>query len=147
MMIAPSRRKSGLGNDDNVIPLINVVFLMLIFFMIAGQISKSDAVKTLPPESINDQRIADVPGIELLVASDGALFIDDRPVDMAQLSEQVSRAFRQAGSSDRFQVTVKADRALPVSRLQSVLGEIGKSGIVRVSLVTQLAPAPVVGGA
>jgi biopolymer transport protein ExbD len=36
-------------SDDNLIPLINVVFLMLIFFMVAGQIQKSDAIKLQPP--------------------------------------------------------------------------------------------------
>ena len=146
MIISSGARKRSLGNDDNVIPLINVVFLMLIFFMIAGQISKSDAVKTVPPDSINDQPFAETPGIELLVGDTGALFIDDKPVGIDQLSMRVADAFRQSGGSDQFQVTVKADRFLPVSRLQSVLGEIRKSGIVRVSLVTKLASASVGGG-
>lgn len=36
------------SNDDHLIPLINVVFLMLIFFMLAGQIRASDGLPFFP---------------------------------------------------------------------------------------------------
>ena len=43
--------KARSGNDDNVIPLINIVFLMLIFFMLAGQITSTDLLNVMPPTS------------------------------------------------------------------------------------------------
>ena len=42
------------NTDDQLIPLINIVFLMLIFFMVAGQISEQDAQFIAPPESISE---------------------------------------------------------------------------------------------
>ena len=37
-----SQPRSGRSEDDRILPLINVVFLLLIFFMLAGKLSASD---------------------------------------------------------------------------------------------------------
>ena len=42
-------KKPNSNSDDNLIPLINIVFLLLIFFMVAGQMQKPLATDiTLP---------------------------------------------------------------------------------------------------
>ena len=57
-LVAENTHRKDNG-DDALIPLINIVFLMLIFFMVAGQISKSDAAFVSPPESISEAYVDD----------------------------------------------------------------------------------------
>ena len=62
------------NSDDQLIPLINIVFLMLIFFMVAGQISEQDAQYIAPPESISETPIdPDAPRV-LIDADEAAGF-------------------------------------------------------------------------
>ena len=61
----------------NLIPLINIIFLMLIFFMLAGTITTIDPYKIKDPESIikNDPL---TPFITIIVKKNGEIFIDTK---------------------------------------------------------------------
>ena len=61
----------------NLIPLINIIFLMLIFFMLAGTITKIDPHKINIPESIikNDPV---TPFLTIIIKKDGEVFIDSK---------------------------------------------------------------------
>ena len=61
----------------NLIPLINIIFLMLIFFMLAGTITKIDPHKIKVPESIikNDPL---TPFLTIIVKKNGEIFIDTK---------------------------------------------------------------------
>ena len=61
----------------NLIPLINIIFLMLIFFMLAGTITKIDPHKINIPESIikNDPL---TPFLTIIVKKNGEVFIDSQ---------------------------------------------------------------------
>ena len=61
----------------NLIPLINIIFLMLIFFMLAGTITKIDPHKINIPESIikNDPL---TPFLTIIVKKNGNVFVDSK---------------------------------------------------------------------
>ena len=61
----------------NLIPLINVIFLMLIFFMLAGTITKIDPHKINIPESIikNDPL---TPFLTIIIKKNGNVFVDSK---------------------------------------------------------------------
>ena len=61
----------------NLIPLINIIFLMLIFFMLAGTITKIDPHKINIPDSIikNDPK---TPFLTVVIKKDGQVFIDSK---------------------------------------------------------------------
>ncbi len=124
------------ANDDNLIPLINVVFLMLIFFMVAGQIQRSDAANVQSPTSLSDVRQVEE-GITLIVTADGLLYLDNQGVAEAGLAAALLAAFSQSANPEGFVVLVKVDADLPVDVLQTVLQQVKASGVVRVSLATR----------
>ena len=61
----------------NLIPLINIIFLMLIFFMLAGTITKIDPYKISIPESIikNDPL---TPFLTIVIKKNGEIFVDSK---------------------------------------------------------------------
>ena len=66
-----ARRRSGSGNDDDrILPLINVVFLLLIFFMVVGSLSATDPFQISPPTSVNGDA-GDPKDVVLLIGADG----------------------------------------------------------------------------
>ena len=78
----PRRQAS---DDDRIMPLINVVFLLLIFFMLAGQLSASDPFEITPPESISTAESGDEEML-ILVAEDGRLALNGKAVSEQEMT-------------------------------------------------------------
>ncbi len=119
---APPRRKR-----DTTIALINVVFLMLIFFLIAG---------TIAPALDPDLQLTDTAGLEgreppdaLLLHTDGTLSYRGRPSDPA--------AFM--ATHDTGPVRIVPDRNVPAPRLIEVAGTLRRLGASTILLVTEQA--------
>lgn len=129
-------------SDENLIPLINIVFLMLIFFMVAGQIQRSDAQRIDPPDSISEQVLQKQNRAELLVTEEGALYLDGQEIAANELSKQLQLSLAQASNPQVFTVQVKVDGSLDVVQLQSTLRSIKAAGLLRISLITQKAKDP-----
>ncbi len=112
---------------DSTIPLINVVFLMLVFFLIAG---------TVAPPLDPDLDLVDTAGLEgreppdaLVMHADGSLSFRGAPSDPAAYMAQ----------HDSGPVRIVPDRNAPAPRLVEVTGELRRSGAPSVILVTRQA--------
>ncbi|GAB3484220.1 ExbD/TolR family protein [Marinomonas epiphytica] len=130
--------RSGSSSDDNMVPLINVVFLMLVFFMVAGQIKKSDPIDIVPPSSINEARSETDPNVVLVVGQDGTIFMDDKEVLIIDIQPYLENEFVQSSNPDAFWVQIKADGQIELDTLRPVFQKIRQSGLVKVSIATQL---------
>jgi len=133
----PSRNSISQQMDDNMIPLINVVFLMLIFFMAAGQIRKADPVDIVPPSSINEKQAESEANVVLVVKND-LLFADDEAILLDKLSVYLTTRFENSVSPETFWIQIKADGAMTVEALTPVFAQIKASGLTKVTLSTQL---------
>jgi biopolymer transport protein ExbD len=123
-------------NDDNLIPLINVVFLMLIFFMVAGHIEASDGVEVAPPSSVNEKELIAKP-VTIVASQDGQLYTNGEAISDIELTTVLKQQLASLTSSETFSLQLKADGSLTVERLQDILLLIKSSGIQHISLVTQ----------
>jgi len=126
------------GDDDNMVPLINIVFLMLVFFMVAGQIRKADPIPIVPPHSINETRAANDPNVEIVVGLDDSLYVDDIVMAIEDTQSYLEEAFSTDQNQDTFWVQVKADGDIPLEKLRPIFNQIRLAGLTKVSLATQL---------
>ncbi len=116
---------------ENTIPLINVVFLMLIFFLFAGSIARDDARRMEPPVDITDDES---------IRSTGALIIDRDGHTHAQDAEISVEAWLEAAKSAETSdgpLKVAADGDLPADKLEEVLSALSKAGGTNVVLITR----------
>ncbi len=119
--VRPSRRR------DSTIPLINVVFLMLIFFLIAG---------TVAPPLDPDLELVDTAELEgrdppdaLVLTQNGELTYRGVPTDPETYMN----------SHDDGPVRIVPDRNVPGQRLIEVTGALRRLGAPSVYLVTEQA--------
>ena len=124
-------------SEERILPLINVVFLLLVFFMLAGHLASSDPLGVEPPESVSE-RVPEAAALVLLVAADGAMALEGHSVAPAGLQEAVAARLRERPG---LPVHVKADADLPATRLLGVLERLVAAGARRVRLLTVAAPA------
>lgn len=134
------------SNEDALIPLINVVFLMLIFFMIAGQISPPEALLVEPPSSRQGQ-LTEPEHILLLMDAQGRVALDDDLIEPTQLKKRLAarlasiRAAQDNADAGGLGVTLKADAAVTQGQLRQLLEQLRALGVERLQLLSQQAPS------
>tara|TARA_R110001583_G_scaffold195556_1_gene376165 strand:+ start:48573 stop:49010 length:438 start_codon:yes stop_codon:yes gene_type:complete len=138
MILKTTHVKRSNSDDDNLIPLINIVFLMLIFFMVAGQIQPSDGVKVESPNSISDTKLTPE-RLKVVIAEDGELFIDGAQVLQDDFASRVLDYFQTLTpeQKENAAVVIKADGNLVVERMQDYVKTIKTTGVTHISLMTQ----------
>lgn len=135
--------------------MINVVFLLLIFFMVAGNIRVSDPMPVDAPDSAQDKPVT--ARQVLYIASDGTMVLGKDVATLVTLPASLkdwllSEPPAQAAGSNNAtklpaikdhllspeqpQLAVKADAQLSVAELRSIMSLIRKAGILKVELLT-----------
>ena len=114
-----------------MLPLIDIVFLLLVFFIYAFlSMAVHRSLPVLLPSSETaaiDKRLA----LSVTVLSDGTLYVDKEPVELVSFT----RVLRQkAALAEEPGVLLFAERSLPYQDLFRVLDQIRLAGLTRVSL-------------
>lgn len=125
-----TRNQRRQATDDNLIPLINIVFLILIFFLVAGRISAHDSVLFSAPKSVQENQLEEE-DITILLDADGGIWLNSQPVD----NDLQTRLGTLSINADTV-VVLKVDAGLNAPVLDPVLSALQSLGIQRLKLVT-----------
>lgn len=136
MMLLPKPAARANQLDDNMIPLINIVFLMLIFFMIAGQLTASELITIQPPTSQQQSPIEEHDAV-LLVSATSVLALDDALVEANALADSLQQKIADSKDPQTFKLLVKTDANVMATELTDLLKQVRAAGILKVSLATQ----------
>jgi biopolymer transport protein ExbD len=140
----PQARRTG--DEERLLPLINVVFLLLIFFMLAGRLTEPAPFQVTPPKSAEaappQASMEPPPEATLLLAADGRLSLDGVLVERTALRSALAE--RLAGKPGRA-VRLKADGAAEATAVVAVMEFLRDAGVARVQLFTQSLSGPLSG--
>jgi biopolymer transport protein ExbD len=126
----PDRRPDQ--TEERILPLINVVFLLLIFFMIAGSLSVTEPFEIDPPAS-RSQTDHEPDSLMILFGQNGQLALDNLPVNESELMAQVADRIKRQPDT---QITLKADTHLPANQLVRFTQALYDAGVKKLSLLT-----------
>jgi biopolymer transport protein ExbD len=122
-----------------MLPLIDIVFLLLVFFIYAFlSMAVHRSLPVLLPSSVTaaiDKRLV----LSVTVRSNGDIFVDKEPVGPSTLAEVLRQ---KAGRAEEPGVLLFADRSLPYQELFRVLDRIRLAGISRISLQAEADRSP-----
>lgn len=125
------RPEKARQHREPTIALINIVFLMLVFFMVAGTLSRPlDPVLTLVETRTLD---GNTPPRALVVYPDGRLAYE------GQAQSDAATFVATLPEEERHMVRLVPDRALPAQSLVALTRDLLAAGAQRVVLVTQRA--------
>jgi biopolymer transport protein ExbD len=126
-------------DDERILPLINIVFLLLIFFMLAGRLASSDPFKIEPAES-RSEAPADIPELLVLVSADGQLALDGEVMDQPALKSALAEKLPKDGKA-KPRVRLKADGGAQADKVVAVMEMLREAGVEKLTLLTiPLAP-------
>lgn len=144
--------KKSSQNDDNLIPLINIVFLLLVFFMVAGQIrAMPDADLALPSSTLKKQ--PDATPVLLELNQHNELHLNGKAVASADLLVALQALTSQAHSPlehdtlptlepepTPLDVALFVDKQITAAQLTTVLAPLRQQSIARIQLHTLVDP-------
>jgi biopolymer transport protein TolR len=120
--------------DARVLPLINIVFLLLIFFMITGHMSASSPFEMEPVQSAGagQPRAED---LTVFMAADGRLAVSDSLVSAREL-ETLVRTRVDAPAGGELKVRLQADGRTEATQVVAVMERLRAAGVERLELLT-----------
>ena len=122
--------KSKIDNSDNLLPLVNIIFLLLIFFMMAGVIEKTKKLNDINLATVTIEEYQENDQPVLFINKNGQLILDDTPVTLENLKNNLESV------SDEKKLLIAADGDLISQKLNEVLTELHDSKISKVTLIT-----------
>ncbi len=117
---------------DPILPMINVVFLLLIFFMLAGALHAVDTFEVTPPTSVSETDVEDQEGL-VLIGADGRLAVKGELVDETDLQLAVSDMLAERPET---LIRLKADNRVDAVRVVEDMELLEAVGVERLILLT-----------
>ena len=117
----------------SVTPLIDVMFLLLIFFMISTTFLSTPAIKLELPKAKHADSVRQKP-LVVHVNSSGSIFLNDEPVDVALLAAALGMRLQE--STEKV-VVLKADSRVSHGAVVEVMDILKGAGVKRLVVSTK----------
>ena len=118
-------------------PLIDVVFLLLIFFMVTTTFREESQIEINLPQASNEPIESVGQPLEILIDKEGHYYIDTVPVVNTQL-DTLKRALRKAmDGRDAPPVIVSADAMSPHQSVVTAMDAARQVGLIHLSIATR----------
>ncbi len=128
------RRQIRPSPDINLTPLIDVVFLLLIFFMVSTTFQKETRIKIELPEATTEANAEEAPKVlDVSVDKDGTFYVNEKEVVNTKLAT-LKRAIEKAAKGKKdLPVVISADARTPHQAVIKVLDAASSLGFVRMT--------------
>ena len=121
------------NNELNLTPLIDAVFLLLVFFMITSVFVKATQLKVELPIAANYDKIDQEKKLNLLISAEGQLEFNSQLVSMGQLASVLEDERLRSGSST---LIVTADAQTPHGYVLDAMEMAVMAGVSKIDLET-----------
>ncbi|MBT5718977.1 MAG: biopolymer transporter ExbD [Gammaproteobacteria bacterium] len=121
----------------NMTPLIDVVFLLLIFFMVTTTFSRETRLLVNLPEANAEAAQSNPSQIEILVSRDGSYSINGRALVNSRIETLVQGLEIESGGDRSLPILLIADAEATHQSVVTAMDGIGQSGFTRMSIATQ----------
>ena len=117
--------------DDGLLPLVNIIFLLLIFFMIVGVIEKNIVRDNMQLPKVELDKFENKDITKIFYDADKNIFINDEIIEIDDIGKRIK-------SLKVTDVILVADKSLLISEINNVLLELNKNQIDNIKLLSTL---------
>ena len=126
--------------EVNLTSLIDVVLLLLVFFMVSTSFLKETEIRLRLPEAEAVERSEAQPPLIITVTADGSYFVDGREVINRRV-DTLRRAIAEAAGDDRGRpVTIRADARTEHQAVVTAMDVAGRLGFTKINIATVHSP-------
>jgi len=131
--LKPERREEI---DLNLTPLIDVVFLLLIFFMVSTTFEKTSKLKIDLPEASPKAQLQPDKKIVIGIDAKGRFYINDRQLVNTQLKTVKAALLKVAGGKQDVPIILRADAKTPHQSVVTAMDAASQVGLTHLSIST-----------
>ena len=124
-----SKLEFGLRQID-IAPLIDCVFLLLIFFMLSSSFTSQSAISVKLPKAVTSDTIKEE-NLTVTITSENVIYFDGKVTTLKELNLALAKSSMKNRS-----LLIKADRRSSVGRIVDVWDICRKLGIERINIAT-----------
>jgi biopolymer transport protein ExbD len=131
MQLKENKRKRS---SINVTSLIDVLFILLIFFMVSSSFVEQPGMKLELP-TIKSTEIARVDNLVLFVAKDEAIFLDDKEITLENLAAEITSAIPNIKEKT---LVLKADKEAEHGLIVKIMDIAKRNGLTKIIIGTRV---------
>ena len=122
--------------EINLVPLIDVILVLIIFFVVTTTFDARSVLKLELPRAAGEAAQTQGRALSLLVNAEGRYFVDDREALRTDV-ESLKRTIGEVAGDDRDRpVLLRADARTPHQAVVTALDALGQLGFRRISIAT-----------
>ncbi|HHS49232.1 MAG TPA: biopolymer transporter ExbD [Desulfurella acetivorans] len=118
----------------DIAPLVDIVFNLLLFFMLTSHLIEEPAIKIRLPDSTTAESTREI-SQTLTITKNGELYFMDKRVDLKNLRVAIQDSLPD---KEKGFLRIKADKEVDVGLLVSVIDEVRLAGVKGFSVVTKM---------
>jgi biopolymer transport protein ExbD len=137
-MAAKKMKRVGIKID--MTPMVDVAFLLLIFFMSTSQFDPPQKVQVQIPESHSNLKVPESDVMVLSISKDNEILyqLGKNPQEMTDLASLEQLVMEQRRRNPRTRVAIRADKESEYGTMEDVMAIMQKTNTITFSLVTEL---------
>lgn len=129
-----SRQKETL--DINITPLIDVVFLLLIFFMVSTTFERESEIEIMLPEATASAKTADDFVMQVTIDEEGTYYVNHQRVINTKLDTLMKAMQEVAGDRKDPPIILSADAKTPHQAVITAMDAARRLGFVHINFAT-----------
>ena len=123
--------------EVNLTPMLDVVFLLLIFFMVSTTFTKESHLTIDLPEATANSESTPTNTIEIVISSSGHYSINGQQLVNQQLDILKRALQKELGQQTKVPVIITADAKTPHEAVVKAMDAAGQLGLVNLSITTR----------
>jgi len=131
MQFEGNRRNS---NVPNMTPLIDIVFLLLVFFMLTSHFVRDDALNIQLPKTDSSERLDEKKSIEVIINAKGEWLYKKQVLDADDLQKTLHEDLLTRKDK---RVRIRGDKSSDLGSAVTVLDVARRAGATGVDIVTE----------
>ena len=131
------QRRNRDALEINLTPLIDVVFLLLIFFMVSTTFTKETQLLIELPESSIEETSLEEQVVDISISKRGSIAVNHRLVFDADLDSLVAAITEVSGTKNTVPIVISADAETPHQSVVMVMDAAGRLGFTKIKISTK----------
>ena len=128
-------RKGGIHSNVDMTPMIDIVFQLILFFLVSTTFATLPGIKLQLPES-HTAEATSVQGITITAQKDGVLFFNDNEVSMEALGNELLAFDTGKTKKEEFPISLEADSDVTNGTVVKLFDVIRENGYCVINLRT-----------
>ena len=133
MRRAPISQAVAEEEEINITPMLDVVFILLIFFIVTANFIKEPGLEVNRPDSETAEPTENA-AILIAVGNAGEIYMDGRRIDKRQVKANVERLLAE---NPQGSVVIQADEKATADTIMAVMDGAREAGVYHISLASE----------